>query len=161
MNITLIGMAGAGKTTLGKELAGKLGYIFLDVDELIERKTKLKLQQVIDRYGDSDFIKIEEETVLNLKDIDNHVISPGGSVIYSRKAMEFLKKISKLVFLDAPFDIISKRIVNKESRGIVGLKNKDLLSLFNERRHLYEKYADIVIDISKDFNIDYLVSMIK
>ncbi len=161
MNITLIGMAGVGKSTVGKELAQKLGYKFLDVDELIEQKTKLRLQQLIDRYGDDEFIKIEEETVLKLGKIQNYVISSGGSVIYSKKSMEFLKKISKVIFLDASFELILKRIGNKESRGIVGLKNKDLSVLFKERKHMYEKYADVVLDMTKHFNADEIMRVIR
>ena len=82
MNITLIGMAGVGKSVTGKELAKRLDYGFIDIDEIIEKKANLKLQQIIDDLGDDKFLAIEERTVLGLDKLENCIISPGGSVIY-------------------------------------------------------------------------------
>jgi shikimate kinase len=147
MNITLIGMPGVGKTSIGKELAKKLEYIFLDLDDEIEKRNGLKLQQIIDKFGDEKFMEKEEETILDLGKLEHYVLSPGGSVVYSKRAMEFLGKISTIVFLDAPLEQIKERLGNMDVRGIVGLKTKTLDELFYERRILYRKYANLVIEI--------------
>lgn len=159
--VTLIGMAGVGKSVIGKELAKRLNYTFLDVDKIIEEKTKLKLQQIIDKFGEDKFLNIEEKTILELGKFDNCIISPGGSVVYSVEAMKFLKKNSVIIFLDLPLKSIKNQISNISTRGIVGLKKKGLEALFNERVILYKKYADITIKGSKDFDINDVVKIIR
>jgi len=160
MNITLIGMAGAGKSATGKELARRLDYDFIDIDEVIEEKTNLKLQQIIDDLGDDKFLEIEEQAVLEMGRLDRSIISPGGSVIYSAKAMEFLKQNSAIVLLNASFESIQRRIKNREERGIIGLKKKSLRAIFDERLLLYKRYADIEIEISETCDIDAIVEKI-
>ena len=157
MNITLIGMSGVGKSVTGKKLAKRLNYEFLDIDKIIEKETGLKLQKIIDDLGDEEFLKIEERTILKLRSLKNCIISTGGSAIYSSKAMEFLKKSSVIVFLDAPFKVIQKGMANKNTRGIVGLKKKELKALFKERLSLYRKYTEITIEMPEDFNINSAV----
>jgi len=160
MNITLIGMAGAGKSTIGKALAKRLNYTFIDVDRLITEKTGMPLQDLIDKQGDSALIRFEEEAILGLGQLDNCIISPGGSVIYSREAMRHLKEISKIVFLDAPFRSIVRRIPNARKRGIVGLRDRSLKELFEERLVLYNKYADFSIKIRGRENVQGLVDRV-
>lgn len=160
MNITLIGMAGAGKSTIGKALAKRLNYTFIDVDRLITEKTGMPLQALIDKQGDSALIRFEEEAILSLGQLDNCIISPGGSVVYSREAMRHLKNISKIVFLDAPFRSIVKRIPNARRRGIVGLRDRSLKELFEERLILYNKYADFSIKIRGRENVQRLAERV-
>ncbi|HOW13868.1 MAG: shikimate kinase [Methanosarcina sp.] len=160
MNITLIGMAGAGKSTIGKALAKRLNYTFIDVDRLITEKTGMPLQDLIDKQGDSALIRFEEEAILGLGQLDNCIISPGGSVIYSRDAMRHLKEISKIVFLDAPFRSIVRRIPNARKRGIVGLRDRSLKELFEERLVLYNKYADFSIKIRGRENVQSLAERV-
>jgi len=160
MNITLIGMAGAGKSTIGKALSRHLNYTFIDVDRLITEKTGMPLQALIDKQGDSALTKFEEEAILGLGQMDNCIISPGGSVVYSEKAMEHLKEISKVVFLDAPFRSIVKRIPNARRRGIVGLRDRSLKELYEERLVLYYKYADFSIKLKGREKIHIIVGKI-
>jgi len=160
MNITLIGMAGAGKSTIGKALAKRLNYTFIDVDGMITKKTGMPLQALIDKQGDSALIRFEEEAILELEQVDNCIISPGGSVVYSEKAMEHLKKISKIVFLDAPFRSIVRRIPNARKRGIVGLRDRSLKELFEERLVLYRKYADFSIRLKGRENVQGIAGRI-
>jgi shikimate kinase len=164
MNITLIGMAGAGKSTIGMALAKELGYSFIDVDSLIEKKSGMPLQTLINTRGDLALINFEEKLVLELENelgkTDKCVISPGGSVIYSEKSMKHLKKMSKLVFLDPPFKSIVKRIPNAKERGIVGLGEKSLKEIFDERIVLYRRYADIIIKPQERDNIHMVVARI-
>ncbi|MBI2130125.1 (d)CMP kinase [Candidatus Woesearchaeota archaeon] len=153
MNITLIGMAGVGKSKVGSALAKKLNYNFIDVGEIIENNSGLKLQQIIDKFGDEEFMKIEEKAILGLGKLNNCVISPGGSAAYSDRAMDFLKRMSAVVFMNAPFKTVD-RVPNRFIRGIVGLKGKGLKKLFEERLPLYRKYADVILDLGEDYEID-------
>ncbi|MFP4654914.1 MAG: shikimate kinase [Methanohalobium sp.] len=162
MNITIIGMAGAGKSTIGKLLAKKLGYRFIDIDKVVEQKSRKSLQELIDSEGERALLELEEETVLGiqLNSTDKYVISPGGSIIYSRPAMEFLKTQSTVIFLDVSFEIITKRLSNFATRGMVGIRNKSLKELFDERRILYNKYADITIKLDKQNKVSETVDHI-
>jgi shikimate kinase len=160
MNITLIGMAGAGKSTIGRALARRLNYTFIDVDCLITEKTGMTLQALIDKQGDFALIRFEEAAILKLEQVNECVISPGGSVVYSEKAMEHLKKVSKIVFLDAPFKSIVKRIRNTRNRGIVGLRDRSLKELFEERIILYKGYADFSIKIRERENVQKILDRI-
>lgn len=160
MNITLIGMAGAGKSTIGRVLAKQLGYNFIDLDLLIKENTGMPLQALIDKQGDLALIKFEEEAILRLNQVDNCVISPGGSVVYSENAMQHLKEISKIIFLNAPFRIIIRRLPNARKRGIVGLRDRSLKELFEERMILYQKYADYSIKLKGKESIQKIVENI-
>jgi shikimate kinase len=159
VNITLIGMSGVGKSGIGRELSKRVGYIFIDIDEIIEKSSGKKLQEMIDELGNEKFLTTEEKTILGIGRIDNSVISPGGSSIYSEMAMNFLKSISKIVFLNATLEEIEKRNSDFSKRGIVGLE-KGLEKLFDERLPLYRKYADIVIDLKSGYSYDSAVNRI-
>ena len=159
MNITLIGMSGVGKSRIGRELAYKVGYNFIDIDEIIERRSGKKLQQMIDELGNEKFLKIEEKAILGIGRIDNSVISPGGSSIYSEKAMNFLKTISKIVFLNATLEEIKERTSNFSKRGIVGIE-KGLEKLLDERLPLYRKYANITINLKSGYSDESVVNRI-
>ena len=159
MNITLIGMSGVGKSGIGKELSNRVGYNFIDIDEIIEKSSGKKLQEMIDELGNEKFLKTEEKAILGIGRIENSVISPGGSAIYSEMAMSFLKSISKIVFLDATLEEIEKRNLDFSKRGIVGLE-KGLEKLLDERLPLYRKYADITIDLKNGYSYDSVVNRI-
>lgn len=146
-NIVLIGMPGSGKSTIGKILSEIMHLDFLDCDDYIEQKEDSTLQQIIDDKGVEEFKRIEEAKMLEL-DLKNHVIAPGGSIIYYPKAIEHLKQTSFFVFLNVSFNEIKSRLKNAFTRGIVGLNTKTFYQLFNERFPLYVKYADVVIDCS-------------
>ncbi len=144
MNVTLIGMAGAGKSTVGKVLAQRLHYEFIDIDKEIEGQYKKPLQEILNNIGENRFIELEEKIVIGLGERDKLVISPGGSIVYSPIAMEYLRAHSKIVFLDTVFEKIEKRI-NIASRGLVGKGTKTLRELYDERRPLYKKYAHYTV----------------
>lgn len=144
-NLTLIGMPGAGKSTVGIILAKNRGLGFIDTDVLIQINQQKTLQQIID---DSDYLhlrKIEEKEILKIN-IENHVIATGGSVVYSEKAMAHLKNISKIIFLEVNVEEITNRIHNFETRGIAKAHDQTFENLFKERQILYKKYAEITID---------------
>lgn len=160
MNITLIGMTGVGKSFIGQELAKGLNFGFVDVDERIEDRFHLKLQEIVDQLGEQRFLKVEEQAVLDLGPIDRSVISPGGSVVYSEKAMGFLRINSRVIFLDASFESIKKRIHNESTRGIIGLKGRKLKDLYQERTPLYRKYAEITVILPDYLDKDTVVKEI-
>lgn len=145
----MIGMAGAGKSTAGKILAKKLGYEFIDGDKFIEDQEKMKLQDIIDFKGEDYFLKIEEDLLMRLAPLDKKIISPGGSVVYSDKLIDFFKKNALIVWLDAPFFVIQKRVARRSDRGVVFRGKKTLKEVFYERRNLYRKYSDMRIDCRK------------
>jgi shikimate kinase len=153
-------MAGVGKSLIGKELAKKLRIPFVDTDLLIEKKTNLPLQRIVDAWGEEKFLKIEEETVMFLSLKGPHVIAPGGSVVYSKQAMNFLRKHGEVVFLKASFKSINAWIQNKTERGIVGLKNKTLKEVFAERMPLYQRYADVTIRLAPHYEPQLVVNKI-
>jgi shikimate kinase len=146
-NIVLIGMPGAGKSTVGVLVAKTLGMSFVDTDLLIQEQEGLLLQEIIDQEGVTAFLKIEERVILQV-DVANCVIAPGGSVIYSRAAIQHLKAKGMLIYLKLRYDEIEQRIKNMASRGIAIGKGQKLIDLFNERVILYEKYQDRTIDCS-------------
>ena len=147
-NITLIGMPGAGKSTIGIILAKNLGLGFIDTDVLIQINRQKTLQQILEENDHLHLRAIEEEEILKIN-IENHVIATGGSVAYSQKAMSHLLGLSTVIFLEVNFEEIKRRIHNFETRGIAKAKNQSFRELFAERQLLYQKYAEITIDGNK------------
>ncbi len=143
-NLTLIGMPGAGKSTVGIILAKDMGFGFIDTDVLIQINQQKTLQQILDESGHLTLRNIEEKEILKLN-VQKHIIATGGSVAYSPKAMELLQKISCIVFLKVDIDELKRRIHNYETRGIAKAPTQTFMELFEERQQLYEKYAEITI----------------
>ena len=139
-------MPGAGKSFLGKRLANKLGYNFIDLDIEIEKVKGKSINKLLEELGDKELLRLEETEAVKLKYIQKTIISPGGSIIYSKKAMELLKENSIIIFLNISLNEIKNRIKNLEQRGIVGLKEKGIDNLYLERTKLYKHYADIEVN---------------
>ena len=144
--IILIGMPGAGKSTVGVLLAKALGLDFIDTDLIIQRAEGRTLQKIIDTDGLSRFIETEERIVAAL-DAENSVIATGGSVIFGEKAMDNLRRLGKAVYLRASFETVASRISNISTRGVAMNPGQELRSVYDERYPLYEKYADITVDV--------------
>ena len=144
-NITLIGMPGCGKSTLGVLLAKARGLQFIDTDLLIQQKHGKLLWQLIEAQGIEAFKQMEAGVILGL-DCTDACIATGGSAVYSEKAMLHLKEISKIVYIDLPCGEIEKRIADIRSRGVVIDRGKTLPELFTERRPLYLRHADVAVD---------------
>lgn len=146
--ITLIGMPGAGKSTIGKMLARKLKFRFVDLDILIKEKEGRSHAKILEEDGAKELLRLENLHTLD-SDLSKTVFSPGGSIIYSKPAMEKLEKETSVFYLDMPLGKIRRRLgKNLNTRGIVGLKEKGLEGLFNERAPLYKKYAHYIINCS-------------
>ena len=147
-NIVLIGMPGAGKSTLGIVLAKILNKDFVDADLLIQNQSDKTLQKIIDALGPEGFIEVEN-AVLSGISATNSVISTGGSAIYSDAAMRHLAEIGTIVYLQISYDSLKTRLGDLQERGVV-LKNgvsMSLHDLYDERKPLYEKYAQITVNV--------------
>ncbi|WP_432822481.1 shikimate kinase, partial [Trichloromonas sp.] len=141
-NLTLIGMPGAGKSTVGIILAKALSFGFIDTDVLIQTSRQKSLQQILNESDHLTLRQVEEEEILKL-DVDRHVIATGGSAVYSEKGMTHLKRISTIVFLEVDYAEIRRRIRNFDTRGIARAKGQSFRQLFEERQALYRRYAEI------------------
>lgn len=147
MNIILIGMPGAGKSTIGRTLAKRLSYSFIDTDDSIRELEGCSLQNIIDEQGYGTLKEIEEKALCNLA-LNGHIIATGGSAVYSRKAMDHLKQKGVVVFLDVDLPILKARINDYETRGLVKRPDQNLKDLFKERNTLYRTYTDILVECS-------------
>ncbi|MBU1140498.1 MAG: shikimate kinase [Proteobacteria bacterium] len=143
-NIALIGMAGAGKSSVGSELASLLGLAFVDVDILIEEDQGLPLQEVLKASGLQGFRVLEEKILLSLNR-QNHVIATGGSAIYSDAGMKHLKKTAYLVLLDVALPVLEQRVGDFAERGLVKEGSQSFAQLFAERQPLYRNHADLIV----------------
>ena len=147
-NIVLIGMPGAGKSTVGVVLAKKLGYAFLDSDLVIQSREGKLLHEIIEAHGVEQFWSIEEEANLSINAVRT-VIATGGSVIYGGRAMEHLGQGGVIVYLKLSCEEIARRLGDLNERGVTLRKGQNLQMLYEERIPLYEKYADITVACEK------------
>lgn len=145
MNVTLIGMPGSGKSTVGRLLAQRLGYSFLDVDPLIVQAHKARtLQQVLDRLGSDAFLDAEAEVIAGLACRDT-VLAPGGSAVLREKGALHLKALGPVVYLKLPCGILKRRLGNLATRGVTLAPGQTLEDLLAYRTPFYEKYADVTV----------------
>ncbi len=144
-NIILIGMPGAGKSTVGVILAKVLGYKFIDSDLLIQRQEKSLLKDIIKEKGLEAFIEIENRINSEIT-AEQTVIATGGSAVYGKEAMAHLSNIGTIVYIKLSMEILKDRLGNMKQRGVALKKGQDLKSLYEERTPLYEKYSDIIVN---------------
>lgn len=144
-NIILIGMPGAGKSTVGVVLAKRLGYAFVDSDLVIQEKYGRLLQDLIEEYGVEGFRELENKVNAGI-DVQNSVIATGGSAVYGREAMEHFRKIGTVVYLKLPYAEIAERVGDLNARGVSMVPGQTLADLYAERIPLYEKYAHITVN---------------
>lgn len=143
-NIILIGMPAVGKSTVGVVVAKHLGYQFIDTDILIQQRENRLLKEIIEEKGNEGFLKIENEVNKNLE-VEHAVIAPGGSIVYCEEAMQHYKEIGTIVYLQASYETIYSRITNAKNRGVVLKDGQTLKALYEERKLLFEKYADYTV----------------
>ena len=143
-SISLIGMAGAGKSSVGLELGKQLNLNFIDSDALIEVKFNQTLQSILDDSGYLKLRDIEEETILSIE-LANSILATGGSAVYSARAMQHLKQNSLVIYLEVPFDQILQRVPSFLDRGFAKEPNQSIEDAFQERQALYVESAHHVI----------------
>lgn len=157
-SLILVGMPGAGKSTIGVLLAKELVKEFVDTDLLIQLSEGKSLQDIIHDHG-YEYLREVEERVLLSANYMNHIIATGGSVVYSDAGMRHLKRSGRVVFLDVPLEELERRVHNYATRGIACPPGQTLPDLYRERRVLYHQYADIVVNCTHKSQ-DELVSEI-
>ena len=162
-NIIFIGMPASGKSTIGVVTAKRLGLGFVDTDLLIQAQEKKLLKEIIAEVGNEGFLAIENQVNRDLQ-VENSVISPGGSVVYCEEAMNHFKEIGTVVYLKVPFETINNRISSAKNRGVVLKDGQTLKDLYDERTKLFEKYADCTIEeegLSLEETIDKVLDLFE
>ena len=162
-NITLIGMPGAGKSTIGVILAKSLLCDFIDTDLIIQKKTGKSLCQLLDENGTEGFLQLENDIICG-ESFENCVIATGGSAVFGEEAMSKLKKISTVIFLDVNVTELEKRLSNIRTRGVAMKKGTTVRKLYEERLPYYQKYADITLDctgLTAEESVDEIVFKIR
>jgi len=142
-------MPGSGKSTVGVLLAKELRKEFVDTDLLIQSRTGRGLQDILDQDGIPGFLAVEEATILHFEP-RGMVVATGGSVIYSRSAMEHLSTNGVCVYLDCSVEALERRLSNLDSRGVVRSPGQTVEALHRERDPLYRNWAKIVVDNGHD-----------
>lgn len=158
-NVVMIGMPGAGKSTIGVILAKELGYHFVDSDLVIQEKEGRLLREIIASEGLERFKEIENQVNYELN-VTKSVVATGGSVIYGEEAMERFQKEDIVVYLKLSYKSISRRIGDPKKRGVVLKESQTLKDLYEERSPLYEKYAHIIVD-ADDLGIGEVMHLVK
>ena len=145
-NIVLIGMPSCGKSTVGVILAKRLGFRFSDSDLLIQEREGMLLHEIIEKKGNDGFLSIENDVNKSLE-VSKTIISTGGSVVYCDEAMEHLKNIGKVVYIDISYDTLVRRLGDYSHRGVIIKNGSTLYDMYCERAPLYEKYADLTVEV--------------
>ena len=150
-SISLIGMAGAGKSTVGRELANILNFRLIDSDVLIEEQQGKSLQKILDDEGYIRLREIENSVLKNLhfKEI---ILSTGGSAVYSDEAMKHIRQNSKVIFLDVSFNEILERVPSFHDRGFAKAPSQSIEDAFEERQELYNKYSHHIVSNTEDLH---------
>lgn len=144
-NVILIGMPGAGKSTVGVVLAKKLGYAFVDADLLIQSREGKLLHEIISEQGVEGFWRVEEAVGESIQ-ADRTVIATGGSAVYGARAMAHYQEIGTVVYLSLPLEAVRERLGDLTERGVTLREGQTLEELYGERLPLYERYADVTVD---------------
>jgi len=143
-SLILVGMPGAGKSTVGLLLAKELVKEFVDTDLLIQNRADMSLHDIVQEQGYQRLRQLEEEVLLEAA-FPNHIVATGGSVVYSDAGMRHLSRFGRVVLLDVPLEVLKTRLHNYSTRGVAGPPEQSLEELFEERQALYERYADLVV----------------
>jgi shikimate kinase len=151
-NVVLIGMPGAGKSTLGVLLAKAIGHDFIDTDLVIQRQAGMTLGSYLASRGYEALRQLEAEVICAL-DHAGTVIATGGSAVYSQAAMQHLRANGRVVYLKCALDVLDQRIASMNERGIAAPSGQTLADVQAERIPLYEQYAEITVEVGSE-NMD-------
>ena len=155
-NLIFIGMPAVGKSTVGVVVAKRLGKRFIDTDLLIQEQEGKLLREIIEEVGEKGFLKIENQVNRDIN-VENAVISPGGSVVYCDEAMQHYKEIGTVVYLSASYQTIKRRIRSPKKRGVVLREGQTFRDLYDERIQLtcvgYNiKSSEFAVNLSNQYS---------
>lgn len=150
-NIFLVGLMGAGKTTVGKQLAKRLKKSFFDTDQEIEKRTGVTISVIFEIEGESGFRLRESAVLQELAKLDDVVLATGGGAVLNKENRNILSRNGTVVYLRASVDELWARTRNHKNRPLLQTPDPyvKLEQLFAERDPLYREVADIIIDTSK------------
>lgn len=157
-NVVLIGMPGAGKSTVGPRLAEATGRAFIDVDDELSAREGRSVRLLFDELGRDGFLELEQDYLLGL-DVSSTVVATGGSAIYSTLAMLYLSGLGTVVHIDVPLAVLAERVPDVGPRGVVRQPGQELAELFEEREPLYRHWADVSIEAG-DADVETVVECI-
>jgi shikimate kinase len=147
MNITLIGMAGSGKSHVGEKFAERYGFRFVDNDKELESTHGIGIQELLDKMGPQRYLDEEARVFIkSSRGQDGLMLAPGGSIIYRGRTMDYVKDISHVIYLHVPYETVETRLKSVPPRAIIGLGWKSLQELYDERHPLYLAHADLVVE---------------
>ena len=146
LNVALYGFMGVGKSTVGKALSERLGYGFVDMDEMIERRAGVKIKDMFAGEGEKRFRALEKEVAKEVAEKDRHVIACGGGAVLDPENAEALRSNSVLILLTASIDEIVERTRDSDERPLLNVDDAQAEALLRERMPLYLEAADLVMD---------------
>ncbi|NOY89484.1 MAG: shikimate kinase [FCB group bacterium] len=171
-DIFLIGFSGSGKSTIGPKLAAKLKVKFYDTDSIIEKKLKMKTDNIFSEYGEKHFRRLEERTISDIINFKKHqkVVSLGGGAFQSRKVRNLVKKSGVVIYLSCSQKVLYQRMKNKTDRPLLRLthksgktalqKLKDRINQLMQKRIKNYRQANIIFSTS-DKSINESVSQLN
>ena len=149
MIVYLVGMPGSGKSTVGEELAGRLGVPFVDLDVEIERRGGRSVSEIFHEDGEAAFRALEAKELVRAATEDTSVVACGGGVVLEPANRITLRNTGTCVFLDVPIDVLRERVRPSEDRPLIRQAG-DLDQLLATRESLYREFAAHVVDGSGD-----------
>jgi shikimate kinase len=148
-SIILIGMPGAGKSTVGILLSRHTGLDFIDTDIAIQVREGQTLQDIVDQQGYMKLRDIEQAVILE-QSLKGAVVATGGSAVYGDRAMAYLAEHGVIVFIDVAIEELNKRLGDYERRGVARKPGQQFEDLYRERLQLYQRYADIQVTVTDE-----------
>ena len=147
LNIVLIGFMATGKTTIGRQLARRAGFKFVDCDLEIEKQQRMKISEIFEKHGEAYFRELEKNYLLSLKGKQKLVISTGGGVVTHDATREVLPSLGYVVWLHAKKRAIHDRVMRNDNRPLIRTANpwKTIKTLFRARKPLYKSVANIKV----------------
>lgn len=164
-SVYLIGFMGSGKTTAGKKLASRLGFSFLDLDNLIENKYRISIPTIFDKYDETVFRKIEHDTLKSVLKLKNHVISTGGGTPCFYNNMDLINHSGLSFYVKLSPKSLHDRLINsKKKRPLIKNKSQEELITYIQKelfkRELYYNQAKFIIK-GENLNFEELIDIIS
>ncbi|HEY4199074.1 MAG TPA: shikimate kinase [Devosiaceae bacterium] len=156
--LVLVGMMGAGKTTVGRRIANKLGRLFVDSDEEIEKAANMTIEEIFAAHGEGEFRAGEARVISRLMREDNIVLATGGGAFVNAETRELIKACAVSVWIKADFELLFARVSRRSNRPLLKTANprQSLKTLIDARYPIYAE-ADVTV-ISKDVPQDVVAN---